>query len=65
MMEQDLLNYDKYRFEGETECVVLHEKGDELIPYQESIVNVEGKARLILTEEAATALNIWMWRSKK
>jgi predicted esterase YcpF (UPF0227 family) len=29
---------------------VLHEKGDELIPCQESIINFEGKAKLILIE---------------
>ncbi|HYD33879.1 MAG TPA: YqiA/YcfP family alpha/beta fold hydrolase [Methylophilaceae bacterium] len=49
MQETDLLSYDKYRSSGEpAQCVVLHEKGDELIPYQESIANFEGKAKLVL-----------------
>lgn len=51
MQEADLLKYDHYRLPGEpAECVVLHEKGDELIPYQQSIANFEGKAKLILIE---------------
>jgi|GEM_PF-891659 len=48
--KRDLLQYDRYRLEGEAECVVLHEKGDELIPYWESVANFEGKAKLILVE---------------
>jgi predicted esterase YcpF (UPF0227 family) len=48
--ERDLLQYDRYRLKGEAECVVLHEKGDELIPYRESVANFEGKAKLILIE---------------
>lgn len=49
--ESDLLQYAKYRVNGEPhECVVLHEKGDELIPYQESVSNFEGRAKLVLIE---------------
>lgn len=50
MEESDLLKYDRYRMEGTAECVVLHEKGDELISYQESIANFEDKAKLVLIE---------------
>lgn len=51
MTEADLLKYDDYRVPGEpAACVVLHEKGDALIPYQESIANFEGRARLELIE---------------
>jgi predicted esterase YcpF (UPF0227 family) len=51
MTEGDLLKYESYRLPGEpAKCVVLHEKGDELIPYRESVANFEGKARLILVE---------------
>lgn len=50
MDESDLLKYDQYRLDGEAQCVVLHEKGDELIPYQESVANFDGKAKLVLIE---------------
>lgn len=51
MEVSDLLKYENYRLYGEpAECVVLHEKGDELIPYQESIENFEKKAKLVLIE---------------
>jgi len=51
LTETDLLRYEAYRLPGEPAgCVVLHEKGDELIPYQESIANFDGKARLVLIE---------------
>ena len=51
MEQRDLQDYDKYRLPGEAaQCVVLHEKGDELIPYQESVANFSGKANLILIE---------------
>lgn len=51
MEEKDLLRYDQYRVQGQPlECVVLHEKGDALIPYQESVTNFEGKAKLVLIE---------------
>lgn len=50
MDESDLLKYDQFRLDGEAQCVVLHEKGDELIPYQESVANFEGKAKLVLIE---------------
>ena len=55
MDEGDLLNYDQYRLDGEAQCVVLHEKGDELIPYQESVANFEGKAKLVLIEGGSHA----------
>lgn len=45
-----LLKYPSYRFPGNAQCVVLHEKGDELIPYLESVENFTGKAKLILLE---------------
>lgn len=48
--EEDLQKYARYRFPGRPPCTVLHEKGDELIPYSESIANFERKARLILLE---------------
>lgn len=47
---EDLLKYENYRFEGTAQCTVLHEKGDELIPYHESVTNFEGKTRLVLVE---------------
>ncbi len=51
MEESDLQAYGRYRLAGEAaQCVVLHEKGDELIPFQQSVANFEGKARLILIE---------------
>ena len=51
MTENDLLHYAQYRLQGEpAECIVLHEKGDALIPYQESITNFENKAKLVLIE---------------
>lgn len=50
MTECDLLNYENFRLAGETTCVVLHEKGDELIPYQESVAHFEGRAKLMLIE---------------
>jgi predicted esterase YcpF (UPF0227 family) len=51
MEESDLLKYDQYRLKGEPAgCIVLHEKGDALIPYQQSVANFEGKAKLVLIE---------------
>ena len=51
MAESDLQAYANYRMAGEAaQCVVLHEKGDELIPWQESVANFEGRARLVLIE---------------
>jgi len=55
MTEQDLLAYVHYRFPGETECVVLHEKGDELIPFTESIATFKGRAKLILIDGGSHA----------
>lgn len=49
--EQDVARFADYRFVGSpAACTVLHEKGDELIPYQESMANFSGRARLILPE---------------
>jgi predicted esterase YcpF (UPF0227 family) len=50
MAESDLLRYEAYRMPGTAECVVLHEKGDEVIPYLESVAHFEGKTKLILIE---------------
>ena len=50
MTASDLQKYSQYRLDGTAECVVLHEKGDELIPYQESVANFEGQAKLVLVE---------------
>jgi predicted esterase YcpF (UPF0227 family) len=50
MEVSDLARYGDYRFPGVAACVVLHEKGDELIPYQESVVHFDGKAKLVLIE---------------
>jgi len=50
MSLQDLLKYPKYRFSGVAQCTVLHEKGDEVIPYQESVEHFEGNAQLVLLE---------------
>ena len=51
---EDLLKYPGYRGAGAalelTQCTVLHEKGDEVIPYQESVENFAGKAKLVLLE---------------
>ena len=47
---QDLLKYPDYRFSGVAQSTVLHEKGDQVIPYQESVENFEGKTQLILLE---------------
>ena len=53
---ENLLEYPNYRFTPHpafnplTHCTVLHEKGDETIPYQESVANFTGKARLVLLE---------------
>jgi uncharacterized protein len=49
--EGDLQRYEQYRLSGEpAACVVLHEKGDELIPYQQSVSHFEGRAKLVLIE---------------
>lgn len=50
MTADDLLHYADYRHSGQTLTTVLHEQGDELIPYQESVANFAGLAhvRLIL-----------------
>jgi predicted esterase YcpF (UPF0227 family) len=51
---EDLLKYPGYRLTGAAlgpmHCTVLHEKGDEVIPYQESVENFAGKAKLVLLE---------------
>lgn len=46
---EHLACYAQYRMTGRpSRITVLHEQGDELIPYQESVQNFVGKARLIL-----------------
>src|SRR5690606_9399382 len=51
MTENGRQAYAKYRLTGEpAHCVVLHEKGDELIPWQESAASFEGRAKLVLIE---------------
>ena len=45
-----LLRYAAYRFSGNARCTVLHEKGDELIPYRESVENFTDRAKLVLLE---------------
>lgn len=51
MTPEDLARYEQYRFTGAPkQCTVLHQKGDELIPYQESIDNFQHGARLVLLE---------------
>lgn len=46
---EHLASYAQYRLPGQPRrLTVLHEQGDELIPYQESVRNFVGKARLIL-----------------
>lgn len=46
---EHLAAYKQYRMPGHpSRLTVLHEQGDELIPYQESVQNFVGKARLIL-----------------
>lgn len=55
MTEDDLRKYDAYRFAGNARCVVLHEKGDELIPYTESVANFQGNAKLVLIEGGSHA----------
>ena len=52
---EDLRKYPSYRFanpewDESTRCTVLHEKGDEVIPYQESVTNFAKTARLKLLE---------------
>ena len=47
--ETQLARYAQYRFTGKPRRItVLHEQGDELIPYLESVRNFCGKAKLIL-----------------
>ena len=46
----DLARYPAYRHAQPVPaamCTVLHEQGDEVIPYQESVTNFSGQARLI------------------
>lgn len=51
MLEPEyLLRYPAYRSPGNAQCTVLHEKGDELISYRESVENFSGRAKLILLE---------------
>lgn len=52
----DLHKYPGYRLTANapcmahTRCTVLHEKGDEVIPFEESVKNFAGKAKLVLLE---------------
>lgn len=49
LSEAHLAKYADYRLDGQPARVtVLHEQGDELIPYMESVANFSGKAKLIL-----------------
>ncbi|MPS49759.1 YqiA/YcfP family alpha/beta fold hydrolase [Methylobacillus sp.] len=49
LTEAHLGKYAAYRVNGQpSRLTVLHEQGDELIPYMESVVNFSGKAKLIL-----------------
>ncbi|WP_025869362.1 YqiA/YcfP family alpha/beta fold hydrolase [Methylobacillus glycogenes] len=49
LTREHLAQYAQYRMPGRPRRItVLHEQGDELIPYQESVQNFVGKARLIL-----------------
>ena len=55
LTSEDLQKYPSYRFanpewDESTRCIVLHEKGDEVIPYQESVTNFGKTARLKLLE---------------
>lgn len=46
---QHLARYQQFRSRNRpSHITVLHEQGDELIPYQESVRNFVGKARLLL-----------------
>jgi uncharacterized protein len=47
---RDLARYPDYRLVGAEHCTVLHEKGDEVIPYQESVANFADTAYLVLLE---------------
>ncbi|MCX7628304.1 MAG: hypothetical protein N2Z69_07855 [Methylophilaceae bacterium] len=48
LTEQDLARYAAYRLADPAYCIVLHETGDEVIPYQESVANFAAKAHLVL-----------------
>ena len=49
LTQEHLAKYAAYRFAGKPSRVtVLHEQGDELIPFMESVTNFSSKARLIL-----------------
>lgn len=52
LTQEHLAQYAQYAQDGvasrPSRITVLHEQGDELIPYQESVQNFVGKARLIL-----------------
>ena len=49
LRKAQLAQYAQYRFGGRPRRItVLHEQGDELIPYMESVRNFCGKAKLIL-----------------
>lgn len=49
LTKHHLAQYQRFRFPGKPRYItVLHEQGDELIPYQESVKNFVGKAKLLL-----------------
>ena len=50
LTEWDLSRYPNYRLNGASHCTVLHEKGDEVIPYEESVANFKDVAYLMLLE---------------
>lgn len=57
MPPEELLKYESYRVPGTARCTVLHEKGDELIPYQESVQNFQDNAKLVLLEGGSHRFN--------
>jgi uncharacterized protein len=50
LTERDLARYPDYRLQGAGHCTVLHEKGDEVIPYEESVANFADRAYLVLLD---------------
>lgn len=45
---ESLQQYPAYRIAGNAHCTVLHETGDEVIPFHESVQNFAGKAKLVV-----------------
>lgn len=50
MEESDLHRYASFSCATPDHCIVLHERGDELIPYQQSVAYFNGRAKLVLIE---------------